>query len=188
MAARGKGWPLAILIGIVVVLLIVIVLPVAETFGEQSDEIAQSQDEYAAYRAQIASRPRLEAELAALDRQESSTAGLLRGGNAALAAANMQGLVKTLVERHGGQVRSVQNLPSSMVGGLEKIEVQYELSIPLGSLKAVTWQLETNVPYLFLDDVQIHPENGWSPGDAAASSRNLYVQWTITGYRWVGTP
>ncbi len=185
---RGRGWPLAILAGILVVLLIVVVLPVVETFGEQSDEIAQAKSELALYGAQIASRPALETELAALDRREAATAGLLRGDSAALAAAQMQGLVKALVERHGGQVRSVQTLPASQMGGLEKIPVQYELSLPLGSLKSVTYQLETNVPYLFLGAVDIRVENGFIPDTASTAPRDVHVQWTITGYRWVGSP
>jgi general secretion pathway protein M len=186
--AHGRGWPIAILAGIVVLLLIVVVLPVVETFGEQSDEIAQSQEQFAIYNSQIASRPKLEAQLTALNQREASTAGLLRGDSAALAAASMQSLVKALVERRGGQVRSVQNLPSQPLGGLEKIEVQYELSIPLGSLAGVAYQLETSVPYLFLDDVDVRSEEAWLPQDATGAPRDLHVQWTIRGYRWAGTP
>jgi general secretion pathway protein M len=185
---RGRGWPLVILAGIVVVLAIVVVLPVAESFAEQNDEIAQSRDDLALYRAQIAARPQLEATLASIDRREASTAGLLRGDSDALAAATMQSLVKALIERHGGQVRSVQNLPSVPVGGLRKIEVQYEVSIPLGALKSVTYQLETGEPYLFLDNVDIRAEDGWIADSAKAAPRDLHVQWTISGYRWAGAP
>lgn len=185
---RGRGWPLVVLTGIVVVLLIVVVVPVVGSFREQDEEIAQARIAFAVYRSQIASRPALEAQLAALNRRQASTAGLLTGDSAALAAANMQNLVKALVERHGGQVRSVQTLPSAMAGGLERIPVQYELSIPLGSLKAVTYQLEAGLPYLFLDAVDVRTERNWAPQGSASTPRDLYVQWTVSGYRWAGAP
>jgi hypothetical protein len=188
MATQGRGWPLAILAGITLVLAIMIGLPVVEAFGEQSDEIAQSKSDLALYQDEIRARPKLEAELAALNQREASTTGLLRGDSTALAAADMQALVKALVERHGGQLRSAQNLPSAMVGGLEKIDVQYELSIPLGSLKSVAYELETNPTYLFLSDVDIRVENGFVEAGASDTPRDLHVQWTISGYRWVGTP
>jgi general secretion pathway protein M len=183
---RGRGWSLAILAALVVVLTIVIGVPVVESFIDQNDEIAQSKAMLARLRAQIAARPQLEKELAAIDRQGAATASLLKGDSAALAAANMQDVVKTLVERHGGQVRSVQNLPSALVSGLERIQVQYELSLPLGSLPGITYALETNTPYLFLNNMDIRAEKAWGPGGTSGDVPNLHILWTVSGYRWAG--
>lgn len=184
--SRPRGWPLVILAGLVLLLAFAVLMPIGELFADQSDEAAQAQQELGVYRAQIAARPRLEAELAAVDRQTPATSQLLTGASTALAAATMQSLVKDLVERHGGQVRSAQTLAASIANGLEKVQVQYELSIPLGSLKAVTYQLETRAPYLFLDEVEIHPE--LYTGGATGAPGNLHVQWLVHGYRQRGTP
>jgi general secretion pathway protein M len=184
---RGHGWAMAILAAIVVVLLIAVVAPVTLSFAEQSDEVAQSRDQLADYRAQIASRPVLEARLAAIDKQDASTAGLLRGDSTALAAANMQGLVTALLHRHGGQVRSMQNLPSSFTGGLEKIDVQFELSVPLASLKSVIYQLETGLPFLYIDQMAIHPEEDAALDGPMSAPRDLHVELLVHGYRWAAT-
>ena len=188
MAATGhsRGWAMAILIGIVLVLVMAVAVPVAGSFAEQNDEIEQSKTLLADYRAEIAARPALEARLAALGRREATTGGLLRGDSTALAAADMQTLVTTLVHQHGGQVRSVQNFPAAPAGGLEKIAVQYELSLPLASLQNVVYRLETGQPFLFLDRVDIHPEEAGTLDGAAP--RDLHVELLIRGYRWAGTP
>lgn len=184
--APGRGWAAAILAGIVLIVLIVVVAPVAVSFAEQGDEIEQSRDQLAQYRALIASRPALEARLATIGRRDASMSGLLQGDSTALAAANMQALVTALVHRHGGQVRSVQNLPAASSGGLEKIEVQYELSLPLASLKGAIYQLETGQPFLYLDEMDIHPEESAALDGPMSAPRDLHVELLVRGYRWVG--
>ncbi|HEY1707118.1 MAG TPA: type II secretion system protein GspM [Rhizomicrobium sp.] len=184
---RGRGWSHVLLIALATVLVIAIGVPVVESFIDQSDEIAESKTTLIRLRGQIAAKPRLERELAEIDSLGAATASLLRGGSEALAAANMQNAVKGLVERHGGQVRSAQNLPSAMLGALQRIQVQYELSLPLGSLPAVTYELETSMPYLFLNDVDIRAEKAWGPGGTSSGVPNLHVLWTVSGYRWAGT-
>jgi general secretion pathway protein M len=158
-----------------------VVLALAGLFAEQGADAAQGQHTLAAYRAKIGARSALEADLDTVKRQLAATDTLLHGESTALAAASMQNLVKELVERRGGQVRSAQTLPPVVSGGLEKITVQYELTIPLGSLKAVGYELETGTPYLMLDAAEVRPEVSGGSGAPA----NLHVQWTVHGYREV---
>jgi general secretion pathway protein M len=178
---RGRGWVLVAVLAVAVLVLCAGVTAATELFSQQQDEIAQARDDSASYRALIAARPYLEKEYGALARSEAGAASLLHGDSVALAAAEMQNLVKALVERHGGQLRSAQLLSGSPASGLEKVVVQYELSIPLGALKSVTYQLETGRPYLFLDEVEIRPES--YAGASSGAPGNLNVEWTIHGYR-----
>jgi len=182
MSERTGAWSVVILGGIVVLLALVVLVPVAGLFAQQSGDLDQSRQDLAVYRAALAARPRLEAELQNVSRQAAPSSALLGGDNASLAAATMQGFVKNLVERHGGQVRSAQALTAAASSGLDKISVQFELSIPLASLKAATYELETGAPYLFLDAVDIRPELY----AAAGAPTNLHVTWTVHGYRQQG--
>lgn len=184
--SRRRVRPLAVLAGTLAVLLLVVLIPLFVLLAGQSDEVVQARADLAASRAQIAARPRLQAELAALERQESQTGALLGGTSTALAAASMQSLVKELVEHHGGQMRSAQTLAASATTGLEKVQVQFELSLPLGSLKAATYELESKAPYLFLDEVEIRPEQ--YTGAAATAPGSLHVTWTVHGYRRLEAP
>ena len=178
---HGRGWPLVILAGIGVVFFFAVVLPTIELFAMQREDADQVRQDMAVYRAQRAARPRLQAELAALERQEEQAAALLKGGSTAIAAANMQALVKRLIESHSGQMRSAQLVSASATNGLEKIEVQYEVSLPLGSLAGATFELESGRPFLFLDSVEVRPEV--YAGEATSAPGALHVQWTMHGYR-----
>jgi general secretion pathway protein M len=181
IATRSGRWLLILFSGVVILIVTVIALSIAGLFAKQSADAAQGQRVLAAYREKIGAHARLETELAALNRQLAATDTLLQGESTALAAASMQNLVKELVERHGGQVRSAQTLAPAVSGGLEKITVQYELTVPLGSLKAVSYELETGTPYLMLDAAEVRPE---VYGGTSAPA-NLHLQWTVHGYREV---
>ncbi len=183
---HNRGWPLVILAGVVVVFIFAVVLPTIELFVWQREDAAQASEDLAAYRGQIAARPRLQAELAAMNRQESQAVALLQGANTAVAAANMQSLVKRLIESHSGQLRSAQMMSATKHAGLEKIQVQYELSLPLGSLGRATFELETGRPFLFLDTVDVRPEM-YADGSTGAPG-NLHVQWLMHGYRRTEAP
>ncbi len=180
----SRGTILAALAGSAVLILAAVLVPAYALFAAQSGDAAQAQQELAALHARIAANPVLKTQLESLAAQEAQTGALLEGGNSALAAAAMQSLVKELVERHSGQLRSAQTLASSSANGLEKIQVEYELSLPLGSLKGATYELESKAPYLFLDSVEIRPELY----AAAGAPANLHVLWTVHGYRRVETP
>jgi hypothetical protein len=179
MSERTGSQSLVVFGGIAVLLALVVLLPVVGLFARQSGDLDQARQDLAVYRAELAARPRLEDELRTVSRQAVPANGLFSDDNASLAAAAMQGFVKSLVERHGGQVRSAQALTATAANGLDKIAVQFELSIPLASLKAATYDLETGTPYLFLDAVDIRPELY----AAAGAPANLHVTWTVHGYR-----
>lgn len=177
----GRGWALFILAAIVIVLGIAIGMPVADAFAEQGDERAQAQADLARARAQLAARPQMQAQLAAMRAREAADGSLLQGANSAVAAANLQSLVKALVERHGGQLRSAQTLATTVSSGLEKITAQFDVSLPLGALKPVSFDLETGSPALIVDTADVRPELYEGAGAGAPST--IRVQWTLHGYR-----
>lgn len=182
---RGRGW-FFVLVGAGVLLLVTLIaMPLAALFVEQSDAMAGAQADLAHYRAEIAARPRLERARAALDRDDATLSTLLPGASDSLASANLQGLVKTLVEHRGGQLRSAQAVAAGTAGGLEKITVQFELTLPLGALEGATYDLESRSPYLYLDEIDVRPEIYADARSGAPSS--VHVTWTVHGYRSAGS-
>jgi hypothetical protein len=174
--------------GIILVVLAAIIVPVAGMFMAQSEDTDGALTELAAYRAKIAAEPRLRAMAAGVAQQETQAGMLIAGGSTALAAANMQNAILDIVQRHGGQVRSSQTVtsPAAAAGGLACIVVQYEVSLPPGSLLGATYELETRAPYLFIDTAEIRPE---LYGDGTAPAPNaLHVSWTVHAYRRADAP
>jgi general secretion pathway protein M len=160
--------------------------PVLDAFAEQSARIDDLRAQLAAYEGHIALQPAVEMRIAALKRSEASSTGLIDGKSAELAAANIQNLVRPLIETQAGQIRSAQNLPPADADGFQKIEIQYDVSLPMTRLKAVVYRIETSTPYLFLDAIDMRvPENWQAPG-SGIDAPNIDVRWTVRGYRWTG--
>jgi hypothetical protein len=165
-----------------------VVQPTWDAFADQDAEIAQSKLLLAAYEARIASQPLVEERLSELRQRESSATGVVSGASAELAAANTQAIVKALIEGEGGQVRSAQNLEPVTHDGFQRIDVQYDVSVPMTRLKDTAYKLETNVPYLFLDGIDMRAPESWQSEGAPNDPPNLEIRWTVRAYRWVGTP
>lgn len=173
LAAIGLGW-------------LLVVEPVADAFAAQQEDIAQSHQLLSAYERRIALRPVVEARLADLKSHESSAAGLIGGGSAELAAANIQNVVKALIESEAGQVRSAQNLAPVSADGFQRIEIQYDVSLPMTRLKTIAYRIETSTPYLFLDGIDLRAPENWQSLGVQIDPPNVDVRWTVRGYRWTG--
>ncbi|MEJ1968871.1 MAG: type II secretion system protein GspM [Rhizomicrobium sp.] len=154
----------------------------------QDEDIAQSHQMLAAYERRIALRPVIEARLADMKHRANANVGVIMGTSAELAAANIQNVVKALIESDSGQVRSTQNLPPVTADGFQRVDVQYEASIPMTRLKDVAYRIETATPYLFLDGVDLRAPESWQIGPYVPDAPNVEVRWTVHGYRWAGTP
>jgi hypothetical protein len=109
--------------------------------------------------------------------------GVVEGESVALAQAQLQSQIKTLVETNGGGVRSMQILPVTQKGGFDVIAVQCDLSVAQNKLKALAYAVAAHAPYLFVDEASITapPADLDSP---QAHEVTLDMRWTVHGYRW----
>ncbi len=185
-SAKKRGLALLILAGVLAIAWILVLRPLADIATGESEEGEHSLMLLSRYKALEDARPQVEAELRAMQQRNAAMSGLVEGNSAALAAAAVQSDIKAIVESNGGSVLSTQNMPSKVADGFEKIEIEYDLSLPLSSLKNVIYQIETHTPYLFIDDVTIRMPEGWMPESVDTPAPALEVQWLIRGYRWVG--
>lgn len=184
--SRQRLLALGILLVAIGFLWLGVVEPIAGAFAAQDDEIAQSHQLLAAYERRIAMRPLVQARLAELKTHESSSTGLIDGNSAELAAANIQNLVKGVIESEAGQVHSAQNLQPVTNDGFQRIDIQYDVSIPMTHLKSVAYRLETSTPYLFLDGIDMRAPENWQSNGLTMDPPNLEVRWTVRAYRWMG--
>jgi general secretion pathway protein M len=172
----------ALAVGLVLIALLV-VTPVVAAFSAQDDEIQDSLHQLSVYRAEIASKPALEAALNDLNRKGASVPGVVEGDSVALAQAALQSQIKALVEANGGTLRSVQMLPVTSQGGFDVIAVQCDLSVPQARLQDLAYAVASHAPYLFVDEASI----GAPPADLDSPQLHdaaLDIRWTVHGYRW----
>jgi hypothetical protein len=169
-----------------------ILQPVLGAFAAQGDNLDDLKRQLGAYERHVAMKPVVEMRLAALKSHEASSTGLIGGKSAELAAATMQNTMKALIESVQGQVTSAQNLPPVTADGFQRVDIQYQATVPMARLKDITYRIETSMPYLFLDGIDLRAPENWQASavstDVPSVPPNIEVHWTVHGYRWVGGP
>jgi hypothetical protein len=176
-----------IALGIAVALaLIVVGLPVAMLFAAQASDIHDSEDQIAAYQAEVGQRPQLEERLRALRQSAQSVPGLLTGSSAALAQAQLQSDMKGLIERNGGTLLSAQLLPPARANGFDVVSISYDMTVPLGRFRSLIYAVETHTPFYFVNDADFIMPANWRPGNPQNADPAMEVRWTIHAYRWSG--
>ena len=112
----------------------------------------------------------------------------LKSASPALAAAELQELVKSVLETNGGKLNSIQILPHIDEGLYRQVAVSLQLTAPLSALKVMLYTLESARPYLFINNFSVRSPIGFGPRPAAATEPELTIQFDLTGYALRGTP
>ncbi|PPD35898.1 MAG: general secretion pathway protein GspM [Methylomonas sp.] len=78
----------------------------------------------------------------------------------ALASAELQNIVKTAVADAGGQLTSTQGLPGKLTDGFFRVAVKVRMTGSTESLVGVLHTIESAVPILVVDQLDINPVRG----------------------------
>ena len=151
--------------------------------AEQSNRIADSLRQLAQFRAQTSVTSSMSEHLREIQRRAASLPGLLETENPSVAAAELQGEINAIVQRHRGEVTTSQTLPPETVNGFERIAVRNELSVPIMSVRAVVYGVETHVPYLFIERLTISGPRDWPQDIENAPEPKLVISWTVYAFR-----
>lgn len=81
-------------------------------------------------------------------------------GTGALASADMQEFIKKAIVDAGGQLTSTQALPVSNKDGFSRIMVKVRMTGNIEVLRAVLYKMETSVPLIIIDQIDIRPMRG----------------------------
>jgi hypothetical protein len=156
---------------------------IAGLFSNQRDRIENSLRQLAGYRAQTATKSRLEERLKEIERLAQSLPGLVKAENSSVAAAQLQGAINAIVQQHRGEVRTSQVLPAEAVKGFERILVRNELSVPITELRDIIHGIETHDPYMFIERALIAGPRDWSTDGKGAAEPSLVINWTVYAFR-----
>ena len=100
-------------------------------------------------------RPELESAIQAIRNDQRTATYFLPPAPPALAAADLQQRVKALVEGAEGTLLSIQALPVVEEGGMVQVAVSAVLQGNVDVLQKVLHSLESQVPLLFVDNLQV---------------------------------
>ena len=185
--AASRIVALALLAAAVALPFRLIVAPLQERYQELSDEAASRQGMLSRYQRLADSREDLRQRLQTLRDNPAAQAGFLTGDSETLVAAELQNLVRSIVERSGGRLESTQILPATGEGVFRRVTLRVRMSADIDGVFRVFYDLESMLPYLFIDSVDIvsrERRGGRQSPQPGAST--LSVSYDIFGYMRTG--
>lgn len=197
-SAVSRMAAIAILIALIAGAYFVLVAPVLDDYREYKANIDQSRDLIARYQARRPDIASLEMQVKRLSSNRSFSGAFLRGKNASLAAANLQGRIDRLVKSLNGKLTSAQSIPTRDKETFQKVIVRAQVILSTDAMRRLLHRLESARPYLFLDNVVIRK----APQIRRRVRRNtrlgsrpeqedvdhLDVRFDVYGYLWQGNP
>lgn len=173
---------LAILGTLIAAVAIGVVAPLASAYVEAQRTVAQDRTAIAHAELSGLDATALKAELARLRSQAGPPPGTLQSVNESLAAAELQRRLKGAIEAAHGELRSMQPLPARADGTFRRVTVRGQATLKIAGLRQAFYDLESNSPLLFIDNVEVtaRPDQSGHPG--AAEDPGLDVRFDLYGY------
>ncbi len=146
---------LALLFGLVLLVAAFGVLPFAQKVRTTNDALEHSREMIARLSQSTTHRGSYDAQIEVLLARINQSGLYIRADTEPLAAAAVQEHLKRAVGLHGGELRSVQSLPSLPEEDLTRVGLRVVMTGALSPMIHVLYELETGEPYLFVDNLQI---------------------------------
>ncbi len=129
---------------------------------------------------------RLKARGPGLARAERTLSGdpFLPGATPTLAANALQRRIVALAEASGVTLRTIGAEPASDTepGGLPHVLLQASASARIAAVQALLYRIETEAPFVLVDEVQIRAPQGNTPNAAGSRDPELEVELRLIGY------
>jgi general secretion pathway protein M len=149
--------------------------------------LGDSASKYDRFRRIAGTRPAVAKELEAM-RAKDARKFFLRSGAAALSAAEASESIRTLVEQSGGRLITMGAPSSHDEGGrYRQVTINVQLSANIVAVRKILNTIESNTPYLFVDNLSIRTTvpAGFKP--APGADPDMFVQFDISGYALTGS-
>ncbi len=155
--------------------------PALQAQRQTTEALGQAAAQLARLQAVAATKPRLEALAARLERDMGRSDAFLRADTEALAGAALQERLRSLAGSEGIALGAMQWGAEKAENGLGRVSVRVQISTSIGPLYALLAAIETGTPPLFIDDIDIQGPPGPQP-DHAYQPVPLSVSFDCFGY------
>jgi general secretion pathway protein M len=146
---------IAILCGIVVAFMAITVVPAWTTGAAYSAQINQMQARLQRFETQAAADDALRPRYEQLARSHASSAHYLKSDTEAVAAAELQRVVKAITASNATQILTTQILPTAEEEGFIRVALRVRVRGSLEGIVQSIYDIEANQTFLFLDNLSI---------------------------------
>jgi general secretion pathway protein M len=172
-----------LLVSVIVAIYLWAVEPLVAAYNRTDEAIVEARIMLERFDRLGAARAKLTQQATTLDEGATTTVYYLTGGTDAVAAAALQGHVKSLIESSGGTVGSMQTLPTRQEQRLQRVALRLQMMATIPSLFHVLHGLETGVPLLFLDNLDIQGRLRQLPQAGAQEQAPVFtIGFEVYGY------
>jgi general secretion pathway protein M len=173
---------LALLLGLVLLVAVFGVLPFADRARMTSDALEFNREMIARLSRSAAHPGSYDAQIDLLLARINDSGLYIRAATEPLAAAAVQEHLKRAVGLYGGELRSVQSLPSLPEENLTRIGLRVVMTGTLGPMIRVLHELESGEPYLFIDNLQIKSTTRRRRRTQEQAVGRLSIRFDVHGY------
>ena len=162
-----------------------VIAPLVTAYRDGQSRIEQAKELLQRYEALAEQRSLLADRLAEEQERAASAAGYLTGPSDALAAAELQDRVKSVVEGASGELRSTQILPAEELEadlGFRRTTLRVHFVVTIDGLEETLYELETGQPYLIIDEVTVRQERARRRRSEPQAQPMLDVSLELFGY------
>jgi general secretion pathway protein M len=172
----------AIALFILLTLLIIAAVAVPSWFLYQryQEKEAMMTRQLSSYTALNQLRPKMMQAVEALKAKETKKY-FLKGATPGLAGADLQDVVKALIESNNARVFSAQLLPHKDDNGYRLVAATISMSSTIQNLRQVLYAIESREPYLTIDNISIRSQvpSGFKP--APGAEPDMFIQFDVSG-------
>ncbi len=97
----------------------------------------------------------LKHEINNITENDVNKGNFLEGGVPAIIGANLQKKLKTIIEANGGNLVSTHAIAGNVDDAHPKVTIKVHMQVDMKALQAVLYNLTTNKPFLFTDNLLI---------------------------------
>ena len=185
----GRQWAsrlgaILLLLGVILLAKEAVIDPIIDSLDQSRQAIDEAQVRLARIKAVAATKPQLEAVAAKMATDIGQSDAFMRADTEALAGAALQERLRNLTSAQGITVGAIQWAGGKTESGLGRISVRVQVMAPLGPLYALLGSIETTMPLLFIDDIDIQATATGDPGQPLQEGP-LSVSFDCYGY-WLG--
>jgi len=126
----------------------------------------------------------LKNELKKLGSQETDKTGFLENKPEALAAADLQKHIKSLIESNAGEMISTQVVQHKDIDTFPQVTIKVHLRGNIEALRNILYRLNTDLPVLLIDNFLVQARQGSGRGRAQRGADQLEVRFDLTGFMY----
>ncbi len=146
--------------------------------AERIDNLSFQLNKFSTTKAQI---EQLKEEIKNITEHDVNKGNFLEGKAPAIIAANLQKKLKTIIETNGGNLVSTHAITGKEDDSYPKVTIKVHMQVDMKALQAVLYNLTTNKPLLFTDNLLIQSRQS-SSKRKNRNSGQIEVRFDVTGY------